>query len=230
MDGTWEREFSTLKKDARRFLQNTYGDIFDIGIFHKTPFLSGQDYSSKREVLEKQEKALNGCMDCALHLERKKLVFGSGSPLASLLLVGPVPTAKESEEGRSFLGEEEELLDKMLRAIGLRMDAVYITPIVKCPTKEKASSTLKDLRTCLVHLNKQISLLRPRVIFVMGEIAAQVMFNTEDGLANIRGVWQDYQGIPLIATWGTQDLIREPHKKKEAWKDLQAIHARLLEK
>ena len=228
MDGSWNAELYSLKKDVQGFLQKTCGDIFDIGLFPKSSSLSRQQYSSKSAILREQKKALDGCMNCALHLGRKKLVFGSGSASASLLLVGPPPRIRESEEGLPFLGEEKELLDKMLRAIHLEKDDVYTTSIVKCPARGNLSPSFEELRTCLAHLNEQVLLLQPCAILTMGEIATQTIFNTEASLANIRGVWQDYQGVPTMATWGPRDLIVQPHKKREAWGDLQALHAKLV--
>ena len=147
-----------------------------------------------------------------------------------VMVIGEGPGADEDRQGRPFVGKAGQLLDKMLEAIQLsRKTNCYITNVVKCRPPQNRDPAPEERSCCAAFLDAQIRLLRPKMILVMGRIAAQHLLQTSDGIGKLRGRFFDYQGIPLMPTYHPSALLRDESLKRPAWEDLKRFRARLHE-
>lgn len=168
-----------------------------------------------------REEAL-ACRRCALHVQRKQVVFGVGSPDSDWLIVGEAPGAEEDRRGEPFVGPAGQLLDAMLRAIGLDRQHVYIANVLKCRPPGNRDPQPDEVATCSGYLDRQIDIIRPRVILAVGRFAAQHLLGTERSIGALRGqVWPySRTGASLIVTYHPSYLLRKPADKAKAWRDL----------
>ena len=161
------------------------------------------------------------CQACPLGETRKHAVFGAGNPRGSWLFVGEAPGAEEDRRGEAFVGRAGQLLDSMLRAMGLsREKDVYIANILKCRPPNNRDPLGPEVQACMPYLQRQIALLQPRVIVALGRFAAQGLLQMGTPLSQLRGTTQQYQGIPLIVTYHPAYLLRNPIDKRKVWEDL----------
>ena len=167
---------------------------------------------------------LGDCTRCRLHQQgRKQIVFGVGNPEADLMFVGEGPGADEDEQGEPFVGRAGQLLNKMIEAMGLRRDQVYIANVVKCRPPGNRTPERDECDTCSPFLMRQIDVIKPRAIVALGAVAAKTLLGLNDTMANMRGQWFDYRGTKLRVTYHPAYLLRDPRQKGEAWKDLQEV-------
>lgn len=161
------------------------------------------------------------CTACRLHATRKQTVFGVGDEIADWLFVGEGPGAEEDARGEPFVGQAGRLLDNMLAAISLkRGDNVYIANVVKCRPPGNRNPEPDEVEACEPFLERQIALIRPRLIVALGRVAAQNLLRTDAGIAGLRGRLHDYRGTPLVVTYHPAYLLRNPPDKAKAWEDL----------
>jgi len=161
------------------------------------------------------------CQACPLGETRKHAVFGAGNPRGSWLFVGEAPGAEEDRRGEAFVGRAGQLLDNMLRAMGLsREKDVYIANILKCRPPNNRDPLGPEVQACMPYLQRQIALLQPRVIVALGRFAAQGLLQVDTPLSQLRGTTQQHQGIPLIVTYHPAYLLRNPIDKRKVWEDL----------
>lgn len=163
-----------------------------------------------------------GCTRCALHETRTQTVFGIGDCNADWLLVGEAPGADEDRQGEPFVGRAGQLLNEMLFAAGLRREQVYIANILKCRPPGNRNPLPEEVACCQGYLQRQIELVRPRIMLALGGIAAQNLLHTEVSVGRLRGVRHDYGtgGIPLVVTYHPAYLLRSPLEKRKVWDDL----------
>ena len=167
------------------------------------------------------------CTRCGLHAQgRKQTVFADGSPQARLMFIGEGPGAEEDEQGVPFIGAAGQLLTKMIAAMKLPREAVYVTNIVKCRPPGSRAPTDDEGRACLPYVQRQIELVKPEVIVVLGGVPFLHLLG-QKGITSGRGRWYEYCGRPVMATYHPAFLLRMPGKKGEAWNDLQLVMARL---
>jgi uracil-DNA glycosylase len=164
------------------------------------------------------------CKACDLCQQRKKSVFGVGDVQADWMVIGDPPGEDEEQHGEAFAGQPGQLLDNMLKAVGLArkgqgVDGVYITSAVKCRPPGR-NPTLQELSTCAPYLARQVALVQPKVILVMGRWAVQTVLQTSEPLGKLRGQLHTYQGVPVVATYHPSSLLRSPADKAKAWVDL----------
>lgn len=187
------------------------------------PFLrSGQ-------TLDELRQRLDQACSCPAQEGRGQIVFGQGNPQAALFIVGDLPTPGQ-EGGSPFGGEAGELLTRMLKAIGLEREAVYLTTLIKCRPQghlAEAAPTAAMVQACLPLLIAQIEAVAPKVICVMGQLAAQALLHTATPLVRLRGHFHPWQRFPLMPTFAPDFLLKNPEMKKAAWIDLQLIQERL---
>jgi uracil-DNA glycosylase len=170
--------------------------------------------------------AVAGCTACKLCLARKQVVFGTGSTRAQWLIVGEAPGEQEDLQGEPFVGKSGQLLDAMLRAIGLsRGDAdpqrqVYIANTIKCRPPGNRNPQPDELAQCEPFLIRQLALLQPRIIIAMGRFAVQSLLRSSEPVGRLRGRVHRYQDVPLIVTYHPAYLLRNPEDKARAWDDL----------
>jgi uracil-DNA glycosylase len=167
------------------------------------------------------------CRDCKLCDSRTKTVPGEGPATAKLVVVGEGPGRTEDETGRPFVGRAGELLTKILEAIELPRDQVFICNVVKCRPPENRLPQYDEIAACMPFLYRQIELVKPKVILAMGGTAAQSLLNTKQSLGALRNQLHRFRGIPLIVTYHPAALLRNPNWKRPTWDDVR-IAARLL--
>jgi len=162
------------------------------------------------------------CTQCALHETRTQAVFGVGNPHAELLIIGEAPGADEDRLGEPFVGRAGQLLNEMLRAVGLSREAVYIANILKCRPPNNRDPKPEEAAACVGYLYRQIDLIKPKLILALGRIAAQRLLQTDTPLGRLRQqqhVLAQTQ-TPLIVTYHPAYLLRSPLDKRKAWQDL----------
>ena len=158
---------------------------------------------------------IQGCQRCQHHQARNRVLTGTGAAGAKLLIIGDAPSAEDDRSGLIMSGEPGQLLDKMLGAIGLNREAVYLSLLTRCHGQEPMAP--QDIDACLPFLFKEIMLVAPMVICVMGVLAAQKLLHTSKPLSQLRGRFHDFQGIPLMATFSPEFLLKNPEMKKATW-------------
>ena len=167
---------------------------------------------------------LGDCTRCRLHQQgRKQIVFGVGNPEADLMFVGEGPGADEDEQGEPFVGRAGQLLNKMIEAMGLKREEIYIANVVKCRPPGNRTPERDECDTCSPFLMRQIDVIHPRAIVALGAVAAKTLLGLNDTMANMRGQWFDFRGTRLRVTYHPAYLLRDPRQKGEAWKDLQEV-------
>lgn len=157
------------------------------------------------------------------------MVFGSGSPDADLMFIGEGPGAEEDRQGLPFVGPAGELLTKIIEAIDLTRDQVYIANIVKCRPPGNRDPLPDEVKECRGYLERQIDLVRPRAIVALGRVAAQTLLESELPLGRLRGRWHSVRGVPVRATYHPAALLRNASWKRPTWEDMKQVKARLAE-
>ncbi len=178
--------------------------------------------------LEQIAQDLTNCTRCKLCQKRKNIVFGEGNSQAQLVFVGEGPGEQEDIQGRPFVGKAGQLLDRMIDAIGLHRDQVYIANVVKCRPPGNRNPELDEIEQCSPFLYRQLDILRPKVVVALGKFAAQTLLQTDQRISQLRGKFYSYRGAKLMPTFHPAFLLRNPEAKREAWQDLQTV-ARELE-
>ncbi len=168
-----------------------------------------------------------GCTACRLSEARRTVVFGEGDPAAAVMFVGEGPGGEEDRTGRPFVGQAGRLLDGMIRAMGLERDEVYIANVVKCRPPGNRDPQEDEMTACAPFLERQIELIRPRVIVALGRIAARRLTGSSRAMGALRGRWTSYRGTPLTATYHPAYLLRNPADKRRVWEDLKGVMAKL---
>lgn len=189
--------------------------------------LNGAAVLSKTESLEQIQQELNRCRGCDLRQHRQNLVFGVGNPEARLVLVGEAPSAQEDQMGEPFVGEEGQLLDRILFAMKFRREDVYVCHIVKCRPPGDRDPERKEIAACETFLQRQLAAISPEVILSLGPFATQSLLKTDEAISNLRGRWQSYEGIPLMPTFHPAYLLQKPASKHMVWEDVKQVMHRL---
>ena len=167
------------------------------------------------------KQQVTSCIACKLRAGCTQTVFGVGDEKADWLFVGEGPGADEDVHGEPFVGQAGKLLDSMLAAVKLkRGQNVYIANIVKCRPPNNRTPAADEIAQCLPYLQRQIELLRPKLIVALGKVASNALLGQEATLASLRSAQHDYHGIPLIVTYHPAYLLRSPTEKAKAWQDL----------
>lgn len=173
----------------------------------------GLDWDELRECVA-------GCTRCELAGSRTQTVFGVGNPNADWMVIGEAPGAEEDRRGEPFVGRAGQLLDEMLNAIGQRRDSVFIANILKCRPPNNRDPQPAEAAACREYLERQIALVKPRIIIAVGKIAAQNLLGCDDPVGRMRGRPHDLNGIPLVVTYHPAYLLRSPSQKRKSWADL----------
>jgi uracil-DNA glycosylase family 4 len=164
---------------------------------------------------------LVGCARCKLSRGRKNIVFGAGNPKAQLMFIGEGPGEQEDSAGEPFVGAGGQLLTKMIIAMGLSRDEVYIANVVKCRPPLDRNPESDEIAQCSPFLERQINTVNPKVVVLLGTFAAQTILNTDEKISRLRGQLIEKGGKKFIATYHPAYLLRNPGEKKAVWSDLQ---------
>jgi uracil-DNA glycosylase family 4 len=185
------------------------------------------DPAARAAALAALAEVVAGCRRCRLCEGRQKTVFGSGDPDADLMFIGEGPGAEEDRQGLPFVGRAGELLTRIVEAIGMTRDQVYIANIVKCRPPGNRDPQPDEVAACRSYLERQISLVRPRLIVALGRIAAQTLLGNDLPIGRMRGQWFDVLGVPTMVTYHPAALLRNPALKRPTWEDMQQVRDRL---
>ena len=177
--------------------------------------MDGKSLADLRAALEEFDQ-------CPLKSTATNLVFADGNPDSGLMIIGEAPGADEDRQGEPFVGRAGQLLTQMLRAMGLDRDAVFIANILKCRPPENRDPTAAEVSNCLPFLQRQIQLIQPRLILVVGRIAAHNLLNVDTPIGKLRGQVHHYGDpqIPVVVTYHPAYLLRSPSQKRKSWADL----------
>jgi uracil-DNA glycosylase len=176
---------------------------------------------SAAEALSQIREDIGECTRCKLHtLGRRQIVFGTGSTTAEIMFVGEAPGADEDEQGVPFVGRAGQLLTKMIEAMGLRRDEVYIANVLKCRPPGNRNPEPDEIQTCEPFLFRQIASIQPKVVIALGAFSARTLLDTQEPISKLRGRVFDFRGAQLIPTFHPSFLLRSPGNKREAWEDL----------
>ncbi len=168
------------------------------------------------------------CMRCKLcALGRTQVVFGVGNPTADLMFVGEAPGADEDEQGIPFVGRAGQLLTKIIEAIELRRDDVYIANVIKCRPPGNRNPEPDEVLTCEPFLFQQIDLVQPKVVVALGKFAVQTLLRTDTPITKLRGQVHPFRGAVLVPTFHPAYLLRSPDKKRETWEDMKLVRSLL---
>jgi uracil-DNA glycosylase family 4 len=176
------------------------------------------------EALAAVRADIGDCTRCKLHtLGRRQIVFGVGNPNADLMFVGEAPGADEDEQGIPFVGRAGQLLTKIIEAIELKREDVYIANVIKCRPPQNRNPEPDEVETCEPFLFRQIDLIKPKVIVALGKFAAQALLRTDAPISRLRGRVFEYRGAKLIPTFHPAYLLRTPSSKREVWEDMKLV-------
>jgi DNA polymerase len=188
----------------------------------KTP-----DAAERAVQLAALAAAAAGCTLCRLCEGRTRVVFGSGHPDAELMLIGEGPGAEEDRQGLPFVGPAGELLTKIIQAMEMKREDLYIANIVKCRPPGNRDPQPEEVAACRGYLEKQIALVQPRVIVALGKVAAQALLGNESPIGQLRGRWYRVQGVPAMVTYHPAALLRNQGLKRPTWEDMQQVRDHL---
>jgi uracil-DNA glycosylase family 4 len=176
---------------------------------------------SGQETLDAVAAEIEVCTLCPLYKTANRAVPGAGNPRARLVCIGEGPGASEDEQGLPFVGAAGQLLTKILAAVNLTRDEVFITNVVKHRPPGNRNPAPEEIEACTPYLVRQLDLIQPKVIVALGTFAAQTLLNTKDGIGKLRGQVHRYHGIPVVVTYHPAALLRNPSWKRPTWEDVQ---------
>jgi len=179
------------------------------------------------DTLDAIREDLGDCQRCGLGVSRKELVYGVGNPNARLVLVGEAPGREEDQKGAPFVGEAGRLLNRILQAMGMQREDVYICNVLKCRPPDNRDPQPDEVATCEAFLIRQIAAIKPQVIIGLGRFAVHSLLKSKVPISRIRGEWQSYHGIPLMPTYHPAYLLRNPEGKRDVWEDMKEVLRRL---
>jgi uracil-DNA glycosylase family 4 len=175
------------------------------------------------ETFEDIWNDIGECVRCPLHEGRTHIVHTEGNRKAQLMFVGEAPGADEDMQARPFVGRAGQLLNKIIEAIGLKREDVLIGNVNRCRPPQNRTPTLAEAATCKPFLLREIAVVQPKVIVVMGNTAMKNLLDTKEGITKLRGTFQDYRGIKVMPTFHPAYLLRDPSKKRETWEDMKKV-------
>jgi len=175
-------------------------------------------------TLESLKSQVLPCTKCAdLAHNRTQVVFGVGNSKAELVFVGEAPGFDEDKQGEPFVGKAGHLLTKIIEAMGLRREEVYICNVLKCRPPQNRNPLPEEVANCEPYLKQQLAYLQPKVLVALGKFAAQTLLHTETPISRLRGKFQEYEGVPLMPTFHPAYLLRNGQDKKLVWEDMKQV-------
>ncbi len=194
---------------------STAGKVAEEGLVYATGAVA--------EDLDHIRTELGDCQRCSLGATRTRLVFGVGNPQAQLLFVGEAPGKDEDLQGEPFVGEAGQLLTRIIEAMGLTRDQVYICNLLKCRPPKNRDPLPAEVEQCAPFMLRQVKAIAPLAIVALGKFAAQTLLASKTPITRLRGEFHDYHGIPLMPTFHPAALLRDPSLKRDVWSDMQQV-------
>lgn len=224
-------ELADLFNQAEKFFrsqQQIYGDEIFVEMPVETLAMAKGD--QKRKLLLDLFYEVKNCQKCDLAKNRGKLVFGGGNAESEIMLIGEAPGYHEDQQGRPFVGEAGQLLDKILAAINLKREDIFITNILKCRPPNNRDPEPEEQNACKPILEQQLKIMRPRFILILGRIAAHALLKTEQSVTELRGKIYNIFGAHAIVTYHPAALLRNAKLKRDTWEDVQLFQKCILGK
>lgn len=181
------------------------------------------------EAVGQIREEIGDCTRCKLHATRSNIVYGVGDPGAELMFVGEAPGRDEDQQGVPFVGRAGQLLTKIIEAIDLRREDVYIANVIKCRPPRNRNPEPDEIETCQPYLFGQIDAIQPKVIVALGAFAVKTLLQSDESISKLRGRTFDYRGAKLIPTFHPAYLLRSPDKKADVWEDMKKVRSLLRE-
>lgn len=213
------------KRQAASFaLSSSNASVGDL-----SPTFGNDDPSAKNKaqdqdaLQELRAKILKCCLCSELAKTRHKVVFGSGNLKAELVFVGEAPGADEDQQGLPFVGRAGQLLTKIIEAMGMSREQVFICNVLKCRPPGNRPPAPGEVAHCRPYLKRQLEIIKPKVIVALGNHAAKALLQTETGISVLRGTFQTYEGIPVMCTYHPAYLLRSPGEKRKVWDDMKKV-------
>lgn len=182
-----------------------------------------KDKWKSAESLDQLYDMICDCKKCDLWKTRTNFVFGSGNKNADLVIIGEAPGADEDKQGLPFVGRAGKLLTQILEAINFKREEVYICNVLKSRPPENRNPTPEEIKQCEPYLEKQLELIKPKMLLCLGTFAAQTLLKSKEALGKLRGKFHTYKNIPLLVTYHPAALLRNPNWKKPTWEDVQLL-------
>jgi uracil-DNA glycosylase family 4 len=184
-----------------------------------------QKISSENNNLASLDEVVKKCKKCNLHETRGNTVFGEGDPDSDIMIIGEAPGREEDEAGRPFIGRAGKLLNEFLKSIGLNRDLVFITNTIKCRPPENRDPGIVEINACSDYLDQQINIIKPKVLVLLGKIAANRLLGEDIPMSELRlkKFFIDKYDIPIIVFYHPAYILRSPSQKKKVWDDLQYL-------
>ena len=223
-----KQQLHDLLANVERYLmqqKDLFGnDVFIAEKIHAAKAASGFQYPdepwAKATSLDDLNRQICNCVKCPLGHTRTKFVFGVGNSHAEVIFIGEAPGADEDAQGEPFVGRAGQLLNKIIEAVGMKREEVYICNILKCRPPNNREPQISEMEACTPHLSKQIELLKPKFIICLGRVAAQWLLKTNASLTAMREKVYDYHGSKLLVTYHPAALLRNPNWKRPTWEDM----------
>jgi len=187
------------------------------------------DVVRPEEAVGQIREQLGDCTRCKLHSTRSNIVYGVGDPCAELMFVGEAPGRDEDQQGVPFVGRAGQLLTKIIEAIDLRREDVYIANVIKCRPPKNRNPEPDEIETCQPYLFAQIDAIQPKVVVALGAFAVKTLLQSDESISKLRGRTFDYRGAKLIPTFHPAYLLRSPDKKADVWEDMKKVRSLLRE-
>ncbi len=181
----------------------------------------------KIDSLDKLQSKVHKCKKCKLEKSRTNVVFGEGSAKSGLMIIGEAPGEEEDRQGKPFVGRAGQLLTKIIEAIHLKRQDVYIANALKCRPPFNRNPDESELENCREYLKAQIHFIKPKAILCVGKFAVRTLLASEEPISKLRGKWTEFLGVPLMPTFHPAYLLRNPSAKKLVWKDVLQVKALL---
>lgn len=218
-------ELLDILNQAERYLKQQ-SELFGDTVYSEEKKMTSENSRSVEEPWSNSASLVDlndqicACQKCDLGKTRTKFVFGTGNPNADVMFIGEAPGKDEDEQGEPFVGRAGQLLNKIIEAVALKREDVFICNILKCRPPNNRDPLPSEMETCTPYLHKQIGLVKPKFIICLGRISAQWLLKTTTTLTSLRGRVHEYQGAKLIVTYHPAALLRNPNWKRPAWDDM----------
>jgi len=213
-------------------LRNELTLLRDLGYTHldipkPAPVAKADDDSDSAKLLAELEAIATVCVKCKLATTRTQVVYGVGNPNADLMFVGEAPGRDEDLQGQPFVGRAGQLLTDIIKAMKLTRDDVYIANVIKCRPPDNRNPEPDELDACRPWIRRQVEIIQPKVIVVLGRFALQSLTEKAYGITSARGQWLDYNGVKVMPTYHPAYLLRNPAAKKDVWADMKKVMTEL---
>ncbi len=223
-----ESKFEAMRTDGVQIL--TLPKVGTGPVAEKSESVQTASATSPKNILIQFKNEVSQCTKCGeLASSRQNVVFGAGNAKAKLVFVGEAPGRDEDEQGLPFVGLAGQLLTKMIEAIGMSRNEVFICNVLKCRPPQNRNPMPEEIINCSPYLWRQLELIQPKMICALGKFAAQTLLNSTASISQLRGTIHDCRGFRLICTFHPAYLLRNPADKRKAWEDLKRVKAELVE-